>query len=452
MSFLDTLSGILRMEPAPPFEVTQTRAAAPFEVNIPGLFGLSSMPYRMPSVRGALGVPAVLRAVTLIANTAGALSMTGIREGVRVPATERPRLIVRPNPLTTPGAFWRDTAFWKALYGETWWWVAKRDTDDLPMSLVNVPPYEVKVEEDPADLRYPIVRWRDRRMARGDMIQMMLTPDPSNPRRGVGPLQLCGAAISVAVESQEWAANFYAEGGFPSVYLKSDYHFEDEDEPTKIKQKWTATPSNTPHVLSPGLEPGTLPVNTEGAQMLGARVHNNGEVALMFGIPGSLLEYVQSGSSLTYQNVGQRFDDFVKGCLWPNYLEGTEQAMTDLLPRTWVAEFDTDRFTRPDPKTRMEIHQIAIGAGVYDAEYAQVQEGILPGSIETAPIPPSPPAAIPPPIETRTAAEPVEVRCDGLRPYRGRLVACGKLLAESAVPPYRFTCSRCKAVAEAVAA
>jgi hypothetical protein len=90
----------------------------------------------------------------------------------------------------------------------------------------------------------------------------------------------------------------------------------------------------------------------------------------------------------------------------------------------------------------MEIHQIAIGAGVYDAEYAQVQEGILPGSIETAPIPPSPPAAIPPPIETRTAPEPVEVRCDGLRPMRGRLVPCGKLLAEAG--PFTGRCPRCK--------
>jgi hypothetical protein len=98
----------------------------------------------------------------------------------------------------------------------------------------------------------------------------------------------------------------------------------------------------------------------------------------------------------------------------------------------------------------MEIHQIAIGAGVYDAEYAQVQEGILPGSIETAPIPPSPPAAIPPPIETRTAAEPVEVRCDGLRPYRGRLVACGKLLTKEGRIPDR--CPRCKKEYVAVAA
>jgi HK97 family phage portal protein len=402
-------------------------------------------PWRAPSVKEALAVPAILRAVTLISNTAGALTMDGMRNGQRVDPEARPRLIVRPNPLTTPRVFWRDTAYYKATRGESWWWVAKRDVDGRALSLVPVPPYEVTVEANAADMRYPIIRWRGRQMPNEDMIQDTLMPDPGDPLRGAGPLQLCGAAVSVAVESQQWAANFYAEGGFPSVYLKSDYDFPDEDEPAKIKAKWTATPPNTPHIISPGLEPGTLDMNTEGAQMLNARVHDHGEVALMFGIPGSLLEYTQSGSSLTYQNVGQRFDDFVKGCLWPNYLEGTEQCMSDLLPRSWVGRFDTDAFTRPDPKTRMEIHQIAIASGVYDSEEAGRQEGFAPGSIETAPVDAGRPEEMPPPIQLRSRPGPV--RCDGLHRFRNKsgivtVKTCGKLLAEAG--PFVGTCPRCK--------
>jgi HK97 family phage portal protein len=387
-----------------------------------------------PSVRMALGVPAILRCVTLISNTAGALSMNGIRDGVTVPARDRPRLIVRPNPLTTPRVFWRDSAHWKATYGEQWWWVAKRDSDGLAISLVPVAPYEVRVEEDPRDARYPVVWWRDRRMPRGDMALDTLMPDPDHPFRGVGPLQLCGAAVSAAVEAEHWAASFYAEGGFPSVWAKPEVPFVDEDEATKFKQKWVSNPHNTPIVIEGIEEVGTIPVDEQGAQMLNARTLTFGQAALMFGLPGSMVEYVQSGSSLTYQNVGQRFDDFVKGCLWPNYLEGTEQAMTDLLGRSWVAEFDTDRFTRPDPKTRMEIHQIAIAAGVYDAAHAQRQEGIVPGSIETAPIPPSPPAAVPTGLPRRLS----EFRCP----------ACDRKLAESAGPGTRITC-RCGTLAAA---
>jgi HK97 family phage portal protein len=431
----------------------QARAAAPFEVNIPGLFPTRypQGQYRYPSVREALGVPAILRCVTLIANTAGALSMNGIQNGVTVAAQDRPRIIVRPNPLTTPRVFWRDSAFWKATRGEQWWWVAKRDGDGLAMSLVPVPPYEVRVEEDPSDLRYPVIWWRDRKMPRGDMILDTLLPDPDHPFRGVGPLQLCGAAVSAAVEAESWAASFYSEGGFPSVWAKPEVPFADEDEATKFKQKWTSNPPNTPLVIEGIEEVGTLPVDQASAQMLDARTFTFGQAALMFGLPGSMVEYVQSGSSLTYQNVGQRFDDFVKGCLWPNYLEGSEQAMTDLLARSWVAEFDTDRFTRPDPKTRMEIHKIAIEAGVYDPEYAQRQEGIRPGSIETAPIPPSPPQAIPAPIEARAAHE---LRCDGMTSKRrsgvSRIERCNRLLSKTG--DFVGTCPRCKKVYAAVAA
>jgi HK97 family phage portal protein len=292
------------------------------------------------------------------------------------------------------------------------------------------------------------------------MVLDTLMPDPDHPFRGIGPLQLCGAALSAAVEAEAWAANFYAEGGYPSIYMRVQQGFEDENEAERFKEKWVSTPHNTPRLVEGADEVGTLPVDEAGSQMLNARTLSFGQAALMFGLPGSMVEYVQSGASLTYQNVGQRFDDFVKGCLWPNYLEGSEQAIGDLLPRSWSARFDVDQFTRPDPKTRAEIHAINITSGVYDVAYAQRAEGIIPGSIETAPVPPAPPASVPGPIASR-AAEPVEtraaggeLRCDGLkRAKRGGIVSierCGRLLSETGI--FIGRCPRCKKVYEPVAA
>ena len=443
MSLWDRVTHFMALNPWTDPEISgelENRSLEGF--SIAGALGrTATSPWRLPSIREALGVPAILRAVTLISNTAGALSMDGIRNGVTAAPEDRPRLIVRPNPLTTPRIFWRDTAYYKATRGEAWWWVARRDVDGMALSLVPIPPYEITVEANQRDARYPIIRWRNVVMPNEDMIFDTLMPDPDDPLRGAGPLQLCGAAISVAVEAQQWAANFYAQGGYPSIVLKAEDQSLDEEEVATVKARWTANPPNTPQVLQ-GFDLEDIPVNEQGAQMLNARQYQNGEVALMFGIPGSLLEFVQSGSSLTYQNVGQRFDDFVKGCLWPNYLEGSEQVMTDLLPRSWVARFDTDAFTRPDPKTRMEIHNLAITAGVYDAEYAQVREGIQPGSIETAPMPLSPPAALPPPMQQRSQSE---LRCDGMAMKRrhgvSRLETCNRLLSLDGV--FVGRCPRC---------
>jgi HK97 family phage portal protein len=444
MSLWDRVSQFFSLQPYQEQVELQERTVGALEqMQVAAGFYLRSHQGARPSVKSALSVPSIFRAVSLISGTAGTLPLEVWRNGELLPPEDRPRLVVRPNPLTTPRIFWRDTAYYKATRGESWWWVAKRDVDGRALSLVPVPPYEVRVEPNSADPRYPRIFWRDRQMPNEDMILDTWLPDPDDPYRGVGPLQLCGAAVSVAVESQEWAANFYSEGGYPSVYLKSDYDFPDEDEPTKIKAKWTSQPPNTPHILSPGLTPGTLPMNEQGAQMLQARVHNNGEVALMFGIPGSMLEYVQSGSSLAYQNVGQRFDDFVKGCLWPLFLEGPEQCISDLLPRSMTAAFDTDMFTRPDPKSRMEIHKLAIESGVYSSEEARVKEGLAPGNPDTAPVGPSEPAAMPPPIQLRSRTEPKPgIRCDGRRVQRGRFVVCGKLLAEAG--PFVGHCPRCK--------
>ena len=104
-------------------------------------------PWRPAGVNEALGVPSILSAVSLIAGTVGRLSMEAYQYGSLITDRQQiPRLIVRPNPKTTPRVFFRDTAFHLATRGEAWWWVAKRDVDLAPLSLVEVPPWEVMVE------------------------------------------------------------------------------------------------------------------------------------------------------------------------------------------------------------------------------------------------------------------------------------------------------------------
>src|SRR4029079_19653945 len=93
--------------------------------------------------------------------------------------------------------------------------------DGVPLSVMPINPAEVGVTEDPRDLRYPIIEWRGKTMPNADMIQLPFMLEPG-ALRVVGPLQMCGAAISVAVEAQEWAANFFMEdGGHPANVIKS---------------------------------------------------------------------------------------------------------------------------------------------------------------------------------------------------------------------------------------
>jgi HK97 family phage portal protein len=419
------------------------------------LQGAKARPWRAASVREAMGTPAIFRAISLIANTTGSLAVETFRNGEKLSDADAPALVKRPDPFRTPRAFYRDSAYHLASRGESWWWVARRDGDGNALSLIVVPPWEVTVDTSKDRLR-PTIKWLEQEIPRDDMRLITFMPDERSPtgpfQRGVGPLQLCGAAISVAVEAQEWAANFYHGGGRPPLIIQAagelgqnDEFANAKSEAQALREQWMDGEPNTPRVIDEGIKDITYPPeSSQGGQMLEARNNENGNAARMFGIPGSLLEYQQAGSSLTYQNLEGEFTKFVKGGLAPGYLEPIEQEMSDLLTRSTVARFAVKGFTRADQKTRWEIYQIMVAVlGPEEAAVvAREQEGLSPGDVEFAPIPFSPPSARPTLLPIQTRSEPIEVRCDGKRMLRGLLKPCNRLL--STTGSFSGMCPRCK--------
>lgn len=397
----------------------------------------TARPWRPASIREALGVPAIYRAVSMIANTMGALSMDAFRSGVKLPPEERPRIIVRPDPFRIPREFFSQTGWNMASRGEAWWWIAARDADDSAMSLISVPPQEVNVTEDPRDLRFPTIEWRGKPMRNRDMIQIVLNREPGS-LRGVGPLQLCGAAVSVSVEAQEWAADFFSSGGVPSTVIKSAVSL-DGDEAAALKAQWVGVPNNVPRVIDRSIESvEDHSVDVASKSMFEAREYQNAEAARMFGIPATLLDTSVAGSSLTYQNLETEFGKFIRGCLWPNYLEPVEQTMSDLLTRSIVSRFNVDALQRADVKTRYEVYKLGGESGVLSSEEARQIEGLDAGDVETAPMPFAPPQAVPSMLPIQTRDEDGPVRCP----------SCGKsrFVVESR-EPLRMRCIRCRALA-----
>ncbi len=461
MSFLDTVKSFMALDLMPPPGLQQRSILATDLYDYPDLATqLANIrryergPYRAVSVTEALGVPSIFGAVNLIANQTGSMSMKAYRDEVELPPQDRPRLIVKPDPFTIPREFFRSTAYNLASRGEAWWWVAARDSDGNALSLISVPPAEVTVEENPRDLRYPLVSWRQKPMRNEDFRQLVYSREPGS-LRGVGPLQMCGAAMSVAVESQLWAANFFA-GGNSAIWVKTSIPLggrdgtEDEDgnltegEAQRFLTEWMNKDSNTPRITDDTVEDiKELNLNPQGAQMLDARAHQNVEVATMFNMDAELLNAVVAGSSLTYQNIGQRFDNFIRMCLRPNYLEVIEQTISEFLTRSTVARFNTDFLTMSDPRTRWDIYNAAIPVLGQEeaATMAREGEGLAPGDVENAPVPFSPPASIPTAasLELRSS----ESRCQAVVPKRRsgvmQMATCNKLF-----PSDWDYCPRCK--------
>lgn len=430
MSFLSSLASLLVPQPD-----LQERSASEFPPLDEQLAAIrraqaSARPWRSASVKEALGVPAIWGAVSLIANTVGTLSLEGYRRGSLMDPP--PRLIERPNPFSTPRVFFRDTAFYLATRGEAWWWVAMRDPrDDTPLSLYPVPPWEVTVEQNDRDRLKPIIKWNDRVMRNEDMRQITYMTAGLDGR-GVGPLQQLGAAVSVAVEADAWAANFYS-GSMPSMVGTTDADL-DELDLKEFDKQWVEKPNNLPRWLTNGMTLSEPPYNPDKAQLTEVRQHQVGEVARGFLMPGALLEFQMSGSSLHYQNDEQIWRDFQGRCLSPNYLEPIEQEISDLLPMSTAARFNLNQLLRSDSKTRAEVYQALVPLGIMEVDEARRAEGLAPGAVDFAPVRPAAPAAVPNRLafQTRSADYP-EARCP----------KCKKLLADVAPPGWQTTCPRC---------
>ena len=444
-SVTDGIGRFLSLEPYRPTEARSTADFPDFDQQMAQLLRDRRRflpPWRYAGVQQALGVPAINRCVTLISNTVGALTLDAYRDGAKLPFDQRPRLIVRPNPLTRPQIFFRDTAYYMATRGEAWWAIVKRDADDNPISLYPVRPWEIMVTPTADPLR-PDIFWNTVQQRNRDMVHIALMPNDNDPYRGAGPLQLCGAAVSVSVEAQEWAANFYAEGGTPSTWIKSAVDL-DENEADALRDQWISRPHNVPRITDPGIEDiRELGVNQNAAQMLEAREYQKGDAAEMFGVPSSLLDHQTPGSTLTYQNLEGEFTKLVRSCLWPNYLEPIEQAMSDMLTRSTVARFNVDALLRADIRTRYDVYSSGITSGVLTVEDAQSMEGIIAGDVENAPVPFAPPEAT---ITVLPTARSAEFRCDGQRSMRKqgttRFVRCNALLSESGT--FVGRCRKCK--------
>lgn len=405
-------------------------------------------PWRHASVSEALGVPAIQRAVTLISNSTGSLPVEAYRNGAVM--DEPPQVIVRPDPFSTPRDFYRDTAYLLATEGEAVWWIASRDARGYATALIVVPAGELTIEANADDRMRPRYAWGREEGTRyspatpeGRFVHITYLRQPGK-LHGVGPLQLGAPAVSVSVEAQEWAANYYAEGGHASTVIKAALAL-DEGEAAQLKAQWTDVPNNVPRVIDDAIDSVTeTDVNPQGAQMLSARDHQNGEASRLFGVPGALLEYGAPGSSLTYQNLADVWVNFVRGSLTLNYLEPIEQALGDLLPRSLVARFATKGLQRADEKTRWEIYSTAVGVIGPDeaAQMAREREGLVPGDVELAPIPFAPPAAVPSSVPTQLRSVEEPKWCDGLFMLKGRMVPCRKLLSTSG--SFEGMCSRCK--------
>jgi len=335
----------------------------------------------------AAGLPAFLRAVRLISETAAGLPFCLYRGygDSRTPMPNAPQLDVfrRPNPdAASAFAVW-SYVFASLIQGNGYLFKVKTGSRVKALYPVNplfvTPKYDGTVPQfDLRDRQYgPVVRT----VTKSKIIHIpgiLLT----DPYVGVSVVEAHRNALGTEMGRQRFEGRYIANDGTPGVVLKHP------GAPTLEQRREVRGSFEARHggannagrvgMIWGGWDMTTTPVSLQDAQFIEAKRYGVQEIGRMLGIPSGLLNDPDAPSRWTPEQEDMRF--IQHGVQpWMERLEAALSADTDLFPEPdWSVEFDTDGFLRADIQTRWNAYRLGRQGGWISANEIRAKEGLPP--------------------------------------------------------------------------
>lgn len=347
-------------------------------------------------------LPAVVRARELIVTEAAQLEPVAYRDGYAM--TEQPAVMKRPAPGMTRYEWVNQIVGSLIDEGDAILWLPSsgRNAEGWPDVAIPLPVGEVQIEWSST----PFVRdyhWRGRQLFEGrDLLHIALGRQPGE-LRGHSPLDECADALYRVLGTELYAADYFTAGAVPDVVLKYAGSMTNA-EADRVKARWVANHRDrSPAVLQQGWDFSMAGADPQTSQLLESRNRGDVEVARVLGIvPAELLLVALAGSSMTYQNVAQMLDTFVRVTVGPKYLALIEESFGDLLPRSQAVRFSTSELFRLAEAERITTEATAIAAGIYTLPEVRRNHGLPPTSAPAIPpalqptgVPPAPSVGVP---------------------------------------------------------
>lgn len=333
----------------------------------------SETTYGKVSVGEALTLPAVYRAVSTLAITAKQMSIEVVR-GDKVVANP-PAFIKKPNVDMPRSSFIEQTVISLATQGNAYWLI-DRDSNGQVINLTPLNPLDMRVEAN----------------SKGKITKFIYAGADYNPEQikhipflqvpghalGLGPIQAAQAELHGAIETRDYAANWFENSGVPNGYLNTD-QFLNEEQVAAAKKAWndTAGAKNGVAVLGNSFRYTPVYLKPEELQFLQVQQFSTLQMARLFGVPASLMLTAVDGSSMTYQNVSQEWLAFIRFSMM-QYLIVIEDALTDFLAGTSKAKFNLEVILRADTTTRYAAHASALQAGWMTKNEVRIIEDLPP--------------------------------------------------------------------------
>ena len=331
----------------------------------------------------ALGVPAIYRGVTLIADAIGALGLHSYRNGRIVKPT--PQILIKPNPQETRIETISAMAASLILDGNYIAVLGERGANGLPDFFYPVAIDRVNLTRVDGRIVYRI----ENQVYEADDILHIKNFTLPGEFFGRGIVETQKQAIGKEIAINEYASRYFDGGVNPTAVIKSGNPDLTQEEADALKTAWLSMYSGRnrqPAVLNSTTDFEILSSNAQESQLIEAQIQGLTEAANILGLPAYYLG--APNSSRTYANVEQENLQLVRWSIQP-IAERIEQALSELLVRGQTAKFNYDTLLRTDTLSRYQAHAVGLTNGfltvdeVRDMENRDPIQGIDDEPIDT---------------------------------------------------------------------
>lgn len=173
---------------------------------------------------------------------------------------------------------------------------------------------------------------------------------------GLSPVAYAAWAIGEYLNVQEFATNWFAQGGIPKARLKNVAKILNWTEAATVKEAWRASISaGEPFVHGADWDYEMIQAQQASADWLEAKAFGITDVARFFDVPAELIDATPTGArnargNLVYANIGQYNAQLLTIHLRPEVIR-RERAWTRLLPQGQYVKVRTSALMDMDPMT-----------------------------------------------------------------------------------------------------
>lgn len=365
--------------------------APPFYLST--LDSIPTMAYPLTTLE-AIGISAVRRCVTLIANSIAGRPWREV-DGPRDLSPSR--LVRRPA-----GAMTRREWAWRMVAGMCLedivhvLMVGGVDDEGVPGSLIPLPRDAISSvgKVDPFGV-FPPTAYRisgtGQTISSEFVIPVRSTFWPGIPPHLVGILRLARNTMMQAFASDNYAARYWQAGGPPTTVISTDAELDDP-QAEEIGNRWRnrrAMGPDFPAVLGFGANAKEFGADLAAQSGTEARRELVIDIGRLFGVPAPYLNVSLTGTSMTYSNLTDEVVSLDRFTL-AGFYEPMQDLITDLLPNERRMLIDMTGITQGSQESRYRAWQAATGSKPWmDPEEVRAKEGLPPGAPEPDP-PPAP--------------------------------------------------------------